>query len=117
MNKLEALVPRGVGRVLLTIESDTGLAAEDVATLGWVIEFLLESLGDMLELWCGIIESSVARGLQNLSSSSAVFSPAGCGRSVRSELLLGVVTMCGGGSMGVLISASVECDSVRLVPV
>lgn len=59
----------------------------------------------------------MTRGLQNLSSSSAVFRPAGCGRSVRSELLLGVVTMCGGGSVGVSISVCVECDSVRLVPV
>ncbi len=33
MKRLEALVPLGVGRVLLTTESDTGLGAVDVAVL------------------------------------------------------------------------------------
>ncbi len=34
VKRLEALVPLGVGRVLLTTESDTGLGAVDVAVLG-----------------------------------------------------------------------------------
>ncbi len=36
MKRLEALVPLGVGRVLLTTESDTGLGAVDVAVLNSV---------------------------------------------------------------------------------
>ncbi len=42
MKRLEALVPLGVGRVLLTTESDTGLGAVDVAVLNSV-NFLTES--------------------------------------------------------------------------
>ncbi len=42
MKRLEALVPLGVGRVLLTTESDTGLGAVDVAVLNSVT-FLLTS--------------------------------------------------------------------------
>ncbi len=41
MKRLEALVPLGVGRVLLTTESDTGLGAVDVAVLNSV-NFLTE---------------------------------------------------------------------------
>ncbi len=36
VKRLEALVPLGVGRVLLTTESDTGLGAVDVAVLNSV---------------------------------------------------------------------------------
>ncbi len=42
MKRLEALVPLGVGRVLLTTESDTGLGAVDVAVLELSQKFFLK---------------------------------------------------------------------------
>ncbi len=42
VKRLEALVPLGVGRVLLTTESDTGLGAVDVAVLNSVTLSLIQ---------------------------------------------------------------------------
>ncbi len=52
VKRLEALVPLGVGRVLLTTESDTGLGAVDVAVLNSVTFLkVTESAQHMSHSW------------------------------------------------------------------